>query len=63
MGDDVEPFQLTQPKQVVIATSVASRPRAINTRPIRGTKFRASNVYHWLPTNTSIQALKSIGAP
>ena len=32
------------PKVVLIATSAASRPRAINTRPMRGTLLRGSNV-------------------
>src|SRR4051794_12532443 len=48
------------PKVVVRATSAASRPRAMRTRPMRGTLFRASNVYHCPPKNTSNQALKSI---
>jgi hypothetical protein len=33
------------PKEVTIATSVASRPRAIKMRPTRGVLCRASNVY------------------
>jgi hypothetical protein len=33
------------PKEVTIATSVASRPRAIRMRPTRGVLWRASNVY------------------
>ena len=33
----------------VMATSAASRPRAIRTRPIRGMLCRASNVYHRPP--------------
>ena len=33
----------------VVATSAASRPRASNTLPIRGTLLRASNVYHCPP--------------
>jgi hypothetical protein len=37
------------PNVVVIATSAASRPRASNTLPIRGTLLRASNVYHCPP--------------
>ena len=37
------------PKVVLIATSAASRPRAINTRPMRGMLLRASNVYHRPP--------------
>src|SRR5512132_4583695 len=34
-----------RPYEVVIATSVASRPRAIRMRPLRGVLWRASNVY------------------
>ena len=34
------------PKVVTIATSAASRPRAISTRPILGMLFRGSNMYH-----------------
>jgi hypothetical protein len=37
------------PKVVLIATSDASRPRAISTRPIRGVLLRASKVYQLLP--------------
>jgi len=37
------------PKVVLIATSAASRPRAISTRPMRGMLWRASNVYHRPP--------------
>jgi len=33
------------PNEVTIATSVASRPRAIKIRPMRGSLWRASNVY------------------
>ena len=33
------------PKEVVIATSVASRPTAISTRPMRGKLWRASKVH------------------
>src|SRR6516165_12645615 len=33
------------PKEVTIAASVASRPRAIKMRPTRGVLWRASNVY------------------
>ena len=33
------------PNEVKIATSVASRPRAIRMRPMRGSLWRASNVY------------------
>ena len=34
------------PKVVVSATSAASRPRAMSTRPMRGTLLRASKAYH-----------------
>ena len=34
------------PNVVTIATSAASRPRAISTRPILGTLFRGSKMYH-----------------
>jgi hypothetical protein len=37
------------PNEVTIATSVASRPRAIKMRPIRGLLWRASNVYQRSP--------------
>jgi hypothetical protein len=37
------------PKVVLIATSAASRPRAIITRPMRGTLWRASKVCQWPP--------------
>jgi hypothetical protein len=36
------------PNVVVRATSIASRPLAINTRPIRGTLFRGSKLYPYL---------------
>ena len=36
------------PKVVVIATSAASRPRAIRTRPMRGMLLRGSKVCQWL---------------
>src|SRR5215211_1680357 len=50
------------PNVVAIATSEASRPRAINTRPMRGTRLRASNVYQRLSRNASNQPAKSIGS-
>ena len=50
------------PKELIIATSVASRPRAMTTRPMRGSLWRASKVYQRPPRKTSNQALKSIGA-
>lgn len=37
------------PNVVVMATSAASRPRASNTRPIRGVLFRGSKVCHSPP--------------
>ena len=37
------------PKAVTIATSAASRPRAIRTLPIRGRLWRASKLYHLPP--------------
>jgi MFS family permease len=40
---------LKGPNEVTIATSVASRPRAIGMRPIRGVLWRASNVYQRPP--------------
>src|SRR3984893_15745876 len=49
------------PNVVVIATSAASRPRASNTLPIRGTLLRASNVYHCPPRKASNHAAKSPG--
>ena len=38
-------FSVLGPKVLLIGTSVASRPRAISTRPMRGVLFRASKVY------------------
>ena len=49
------------PKAVLIATSAASRPTPISTRPLRGVLLRGSKVYHRSPSHTSIQAAKSIG--
>ena len=40
----VKPARVLGPNVLLIATSVASRPRAMSTRPIRGVLFRASNV-------------------
>ena len=37
------------PNVVLIATSAASRPLAISTRPMRGMLWRASKVYHTPP--------------
>jgi hypothetical protein len=50
------------PNVVAIATSEASRPRPITTRPFRVALLRGSNVHHRSPSQTSIQAAKSIGA-
>ena len=50
------------PNVLLIATSAASRPRAISTRPIRGVLWRASKVYQSPSSHTSNQAEKSIGA-
>jgi hypothetical protein len=50
------------PKLVEIATSAASRPRAITMRPIRRRLCRGSNVNHRPSRNTSNQAPKSVGA-
>ena len=41
----LKPASLAGPKLVESATSVASRPRAMSTRPIRGALWRASKVY------------------
>src|SRR5580658_7170391 len=54
-------LKYADPNEVVIATSAASRPVAISTRPILGVLCRASNVHHWSSRYTSNQALKSIG--
>src|SRR2546421_8182731 len=40
----LKPDSVLEPKVLLMATSVASRPRAMSTRPIRGTLFRGSNV-------------------
>ena len=50
------------PNVVAIATSEASRPRPITTRPLRLALLRGSKVHHRSPSHTSIQAAKSIGA-
>src|ERR1700730_40324 len=49
------------PKEVVMATSAASRPVAIKMRPTRGLLWRASNVHHLPSKYTSNHALKSMG--
>ena len=45
----LKPASVHGPNEVTIATSVASRPRAIRMRPMRGTLFRGSKVYHRPP--------------
>src|SRR6187402_2000746 len=47
------------PKVVAIATSEASRPRAIRIRPMRGTLLRGSNICQRPPIHASNQAAKS----
>src|ERR1700693_6339144 len=56
-----KPTSMLGPNALLIATSVASRPRAIRTRPMRGTLFLASKVCQWSSTYASNQAAKSIG--
>ena len=45
----LKPASVHGPNEVTIATSVASHPRAIKMRPIRGSLRRASNVYQRPP--------------
>jgi hypothetical protein len=45
----LKPASMHGPNEVTIATSVASRPRAIKMRPMRGLLWRASNVYQRPP--------------
>ena len=45
----LKPASVHGPNEVTIATSVASRPRAIKMRPICGLLWRASNVYQRPP--------------
>ena len=45
----LKPASVHGPNEVTIATSVASRPRAIRMRPMRGWLWRASNVYQRPP--------------
>jgi hypothetical protein len=45
----LNPASVQGPNEVEMATSVASRPRAIRMRPIRGVLCRASNVYQRSP--------------
>ena len=44
LADTEKPLSVFGPKVVLIATSAASRPRAISTRPMRGMLLRASKV-------------------
>ena len=44
-----KPTSLLGPKVVLIATSAASRPRAIRMRPMRGLLWRASKLYQASP--------------
>ncbi len=44
-----KPASVHGPNDVTIATSVASRPRAIRMRPMRGTLLRGSKVYQRPP--------------
>ena len=48
-SDHFEAASVHGPNDVTIATSVASRPRAIKMRPMRGLLWRASNVYQRPP--------------
>ena len=45
----LKPASVQGPNDVTMATSVASRPRAIRMRPIRGVLWRASKVYQRPP--------------
>jgi hypothetical protein len=45
----LKPASVHGPNEVTIATSVASRPRAIRMRPMRGLLWRASHVYQRSP--------------
>jgi hypothetical protein len=45
----LKPASVHGPNEVTRATSVASRPRAIGMRPMRGLLWRASNVYQRPP--------------
>src|SRR5258708_13944202 len=56
----VKPASVGGPNVLLIATSVASRPRAMSTRPIRGMLFRGSNVCQCPPLEASTQPAKSI---
>src|SRR5208282_5759774 len=50
------------PNVVAIATSSASRPRPITIRPLRRMLLRGSKVHQRSPSQTSIQAAKSMGS-
>src|ERR1700680_3465421 len=49
----LKPASVHGPKDVTMATSVASRPRAIRMRPILGLLCRASNGYQRAPREGS----------
>jgi hypothetical protein len=49
------------PNVIAIATSAASRPRAISTRPMRGVLLRGSKVCQRPSSQTSTHAAKSPG--
>src|SRR4051812_50176081 len=59
----LNPASLHGPKVVVIATSVASRPRAIRMRPMRGLLWRASKGGQRPPGGTADQAVEATRAP
>ena len=50
----LKPDSVLGPNAVLMATSVASRPRAISTRPMRGTLLRGSKVCHW-PSDVGLE--------
>src|SRR5258708_11981679 len=51
------------PNEVTIATSVASRPRAIKIRPMRGLLWRATYGFPRPPPATTNPPLKNTGPP
>src|ERR1700724_428180 len=57
----LKPARVHGPNEITIATSVASRPRAIRMRPMRGTWLRGSKAYQRPPRNASNHAAKSPG--
>src|SRR5580765_7498361 len=56
----LKPTSVLGPNALLMATSVASRPRAIRIRPMRGTLFRGSKVCQCPSTYASNHAAKSI---